>query len=182
MAGLDDILKAVPIDDIASRLGVAPSEARRAVEEGGATILSGLKRNAQTPGGAAAIEKALSTHGGKVSGGRVDLNALDATDGKKILGHIFDGKEQEVARKLSDEPKTAGIDFGKLLPILAPIVMGLVADQAKSKAPTPNAPAGKGGGGLGEVIGGLLGGGSGSSAPGGFDIGGLLGGLLGGKK
>ena len=180
MAGMDDILKALPIDDIAAQLGVDPSEARRAVEEGGATILSGLQRNAQTPEGAAAIEKALGNHGGEVAGGRVDLNALDTADGQKILGHIFGGQEQAVAQKLTDEPKTAGIDFGKLLPILAPIILGLIANQQKAKAPTQTSA--DDGGGLGGLIGGLLGGGSGAASPGGIDIGGLIGGLLGGSK
>ncbi|MFN8639371.1 MAG: DUF937 domain-containing protein [Dehalococcoidia bacterium] len=47
MAGLDDILSALPIDQIAAQLGVDPAEARRAVGEGGATILTGLQRNAR---------------------------------------------------------------------------------------------------------------------------------------
>ncbi|WP_091702165.1 DUF937 domain-containing protein [Microbacterium sp. cf046] len=181
---MDDILEALPIDDIAAQLGVDPSEARRAIEEGGATILSGLQRNAQTPEGASALEKALGKHGSEVSGGTVDLNALDTADGQKILGHIFGGQEQAVAQKLTDEPKTAGIDFGKLLPILAPIILGLIANRQKGAAPDSSAPA-DGGGGLGDLIGGLLGGGatgSGGAAPGGIDIGGLLGGLLGGQK
>jgi hypothetical protein len=181
MAGLDDILSAVPIDDIAKQLGVAPDEARRAVEEGGATILTGLQRNAQTPEGAAALEKALGKHGGEVTGGRVDLNALDTADGEKILSHVFGGQERAVAQKLTNEPQTAGIDFGKLLPILAPIVMGLIANSQKNKAPQTQQQSG---GGIGDLIGGLLGGGStgGAGPAGGIDIGGLLGGLLGGRK
>jgi hypothetical protein len=183
MAGVEDILKALPIDQIASQLGVDPSEARRAVEEGGATILSGLQRNAQTPEGASAIEKALARHGGEVSGGTVDLSAVDTADGQKILGHIFGGQEQAVAQKLTDEPQTAGIDFGKLLPLLAPIVMGLIANGQRGSSPSARGE----GGGIGDLIGGLLGGGSaaggaGGPSAGGIDIGGILGGLLGGKK
>lgn len=177
MAGLDDILQALPIDDIARQLGVPPSEARRAVEEGGATILAGLQRNAQTPDGAAALEKALGAHGGETASGRIDLNNLSTTDGQKILGHVFGGQEQQVAQKLTDAPKTAGIDFGKLLPILAPIIMGLIANQQQKSAPSQGGGAG---GGLGDLIGGLLGGSAtGSSSPGGLDVGGLLGGLFG---
>lgn len=177
MAGLDDILQALPIDDIARQLGVPPSEARRAVEEGGATILAGLQRNAQTPDGAAALEKALGAHGGETASGRIDLNNLSTTDGQKILGHVFGGQEQQVAQKLTDEPKTAGIDFSKLLPILAPIIMGLIANQQQKSAPSQGGGAG---GGLGDLIGGLLGGSAtGSSSPGGLDVGGLLGGLFG---
>ena len=180
MAGLDDILKSLPIDQIASKLGVDPSVARQGVEEGGGAILAGLQKNAQAPGGSAAIEKALGQHTGL--GDTVDVDAVDTADGEKILHHVFGGNEQQVAQKLSDEPKTAGIDFGKLLPMLAPIVMGMLAKGQQSQG----SAGGGTGGGIGDLIGGLLGGGqSGGQAggqAGGIDIGGLLGGLLGGKK
>lgn len=179
MAGLDDILKMLPIDQIASKLGVDPGTARQAVKEGGGAILAGLQKNAEAPGGSEAIEKALGKHTGL--GDHVDVDAVDTADGEKILQHVFGGNEQQVAQKLSDEPQTAGIDFGKLLPMLAPIVMGLLAKNQQSQGATAG-----GGGGIGDLIGGLLGGGqTGGQAggqAGGIDIGGLLGGLLGGKK
>jgi hypothetical protein len=190
MAGLDDILNSLPIDEIASKLGVDPDTARRAVQEGGATILSGLQHNAQTPDGSAAIEQALSRHSGM--GDSVDVNAVDTADGQKILGHIFGSQEPEVAQKLTDAPQTAGIDFGKLLPMLAPIVMGLLAkNQGGQQTAAPSGgSSGGSSGGIGDLIGGLLGGGGGGTAPaaqsgGGIDIGGLiggLGGLFGGGK
>ena len=49
MAGIDDLLRALPIDQVASKLGVDRDTATRAVQEGGTTILTGLERNAQTP-------------------------------------------------------------------------------------------------------------------------------------
>ncbi len=176
MAGLDDILKMLPIDDIASKLGVDPSVAKQAVEEGGATILTGLQRNAQTPEGASAIEQALGKHTGL--GDSVDIAQVDTADGSKILGHIFGSQEQQVAQSLSDQPQTAGIDFSKLLPMLAPIVMGLLAKGQQQAAPQQQEASGAPD--LGGLIGGLLGGGGQSG--GGIDIGGLLGGLLGGNK
>lgn len=175
MAGLDDILKTLPIDQIASQLGVDPQVAQQAVQEGGATILAGLQRNAQTPEGASAIQHALGQHGGL--GDHVELDQVDTADGSKILGHIFGEQEQQVAQKLSSEPQTAGIDFGKLLPMLAPIVMGLLAKGQQQAAPQQEQAGGLDIGGL---IGGFLGGGQ--QQGGGLDIGGLLGGLFGGKK
>ncbi len=177
MAGLDDILKMLPIDQIAAKLGVDPSTAQAAVEQGGGAILSGLQKNAETPEGASAIEKALGKHN---VGDTVDVDAVDTADGKKILTHVFGGDEDKVAQSLTEAPQTAGIDFAKLLPMLAPVVMGLLA---KNQAGSAQTAAPSAGGGIGDLIGGLLGGGGSSQqSSGGFDIGGLLGGLLGGKK
>lgn len=179
MAGIDDILNQLPIDDIAAKLGVDPATARQAVAEGGATILGGLQRNAQTPQGSAAIENALTKH----QDATTDVGAVDTADGQKILGHIFGDQQPEVAQKLTDSPQTAGIDFGKLLPMLAPIVMGLLA---KNQSGSSGAASGQQSGGIGDVIGGLLGGGQqGGSQAGGIDLGGImgtLGGLFGGQK
>ena len=178
---LDDILTQVPIDDIAAKLGVSPEVAKSAVEQGGAVLLGGLAKNASTGEGSAAIENALKRHEGKAGAAKVD--DIDQADGEKIVTHILGADEKKVTQKLTESKETAGIDFGKLLPILAPIVMGLIANSQKGSAPTGGQT--QGGGGIGDLIGGLLGGGAvggAGASPGGIDIGGLLGGLLGGKK
>lgn len=192
---LDDILKQVPIDDIAAKLGVSPAEARAAVEQGGAVLLGGLAKNAETTEGSNAIQAALKKH--ENARGASSVDDIDQADGGKIVSHILGAKEKEVTSKLTESKETAGIDFGKLLPILAPIVMGLIANATKGKAETTDAAAEPAGGGIGDIIGGLLGGdsgggigdvlggllgGGGSGSGGGIDLGGLLGGLLGGKK
>ncbi|QNA91794.1 MULTISPECIES: DUF937 domain-containing protein [unclassified Microbacterium] len=194
---LDDILAQVPIDDIAEKLGVSRDEAKVAVEQGGAVLLGGLAKNAETEEGSAAIQNALKKHSGTTGAAKVD--DIDQADGGKIVAHILGSKEKQVTKELTESKATPGIDFGKLLPILAPIVMGLIANASKdktSKAETGGESSGgigdviggilgggNGGssGGIGDVIGGLLGGGS-SSSGGGIDLGGILGGLFGGKK
>jgi len=197
---LDDILTQVPIDDIAEKLGVSRDEAKVAVEQGGAVLLGGLAQNAQSDEGSAAIRNALKKHEGSSGASKVD--DIDQADGGKIVAHILGSKEKEVTKELTESKATPGIDFGKLLPILAPIVMGLIANANKDKTAKADAGAessggigdliggllgggnssGSSGGGIGDVIGGLLGGGSGSgSAGGGIDLGGILGGLFGKK-
>ena len=182
---IDEVLKQVPISDIAQKLGVSEDVARQAVQEGGATLLGGLAKNAQTDEGSAAIEQALAKHDGFSGASSVD--DVDQADGEKIVSHVFGGDAEQVAATLTNEPKTAGIDFGKLLPILAPIVMGIIANSHKGTAGTSTASTG--GGGLGDILGGLLGGGQsgsgsgqgGASGSGGLgDILGGLGGLFGG--
>ncbi|WP_449407533.1 DUF937 domain-containing protein [Microbacterium maritypicum] len=172
---LDDILKQVPIDDIAAKLGVSTDEARAAVEQGGAVLLGGLAKNASTSEGSSAIENALKRHEGK--GGAATVDDIDQADGGKIVSHILGADEKKVTQKLTESKETAGIDFGKLLPILAPIVMGLIANANKGKQ--SDAGQAQSGGGIGDVIGGLLGGGNSSGGSGG-GIGDLLGGILGG--
>ncbi|MEV7610107.1 DUF937 domain-containing protein [Microbacterium sp. NPDC089320] len=174
---LDDILKQVPIDDIAAKLGVSPDVAKEAVEQGGAVLLGGLAKNASTAEGSSAIENALKRHEGTTGAAKVD--DIDQADGGKIVSHILGDDEKKVTQKLTESEKTAGIDFDKLLPILAPIVMGLIANATKDKsAKSTPSESQSGGGGIGDVIGGILGGGNSSSGGGG--IGDILGGILGG--
>ncbi|MGO2931829.1 DUF937 domain-containing protein [Microbacterium sp.] len=187
---LDDILKQVPIDDIAAKLGVSHDEAKQAVEQGGAVLLGGLAKNAQSDEGSAAIQNALKRHEGGAPVNKID--EVDQADGDKIVKHVLGDEANDVAAKLSASEKTPGIDFGKLLPMLAPIIMGLIANKNK---PVDGESSG---GGIGDIIGGLLGGGDsnggggigdmlggilgGDSSSGGGGIGDLLGGLFGGKK
>ncbi|MFD5224422.1 DUF937 domain-containing protein [Microbacterium sp. NPDC058342] len=174
---LDEILKQVPIDDIAEKFGVSQDVARQAVQEGGAALLGGLAKNAETPEGSSAIEQALNRHDGFSGASKVD--DVDQADGGKIVKHVFGDKQQDVIDRLTTSEKTAGgIDFGKLLPILAPIVMGLIAKATKGKG------TGDGGGGIGDILGGLLGGGQQSPSSGGGlgDILGGLGGMFGGSS
>lgn len=198
---LDDILKQVPIDDIAEKLGVSRDEAKVAVEQGGAVLLGGLAKNAETDEGSAAIQNALKKHVGGAGASKVD--DIDQADGDKIVSHILGSKKTEVTKELTESKATPGIDFGKLLPILAPIVMGLIANASKDKTAKADAGAessggigdliggilgggnnsgSSGSGGIGDVIGGLFGGGASGGSGGGLDIGGILGGLFGGKK
>lgn len=174
---LDEILRQVPIDDIAAKFGVSTDVARQAVTEGSAALVHGLASNAKTTEGSSAIENALNRHGGFSGASKVD--DVDQADGGKILGHVFGDKQQQVTDSLTKSDKTAGgIDFGKLLPILAPIIMGVLAN-----AKGGSGGSGSNGGGLGNILGGLLGGSQQNSAGGGGlgDILGGLGGLFGGS-
>lgn len=175
---LDDILKMVPIDDIAEKFGVSSTEAAAAVERAGGTLLGGLAKNAQSDEGSAAIERALKKHEGTSAASKVD--EIDVADGDKIVRHILGEEKGEVADRLSASQSGGGIDFGKLLPILAPIVMGLIANRNKDKSTEAQKDSG---GGLGDLLGGLLGGGD-SSTGGGFDVGSIISGIGGlfGKK
>lgn len=197
MASMDELMSQIPIGDVAAKLGVDEQTARAAVEQALPALVSGLEANAHDPGGAASIEKAVSKHSPSLVEGGVDLADVDTDDGDKIVSHIFGPNREQVVATLGTQPAAASTGtgglVGKLLPILAPIVLSYLAKQflerkqsTETAQPTepmqPKQPKTEAEGGLGGLLGGILGGGSSSesSESSGGGIGDILGGLLGG--
>jgi hypothetical protein len=168
MSDLDDLLGSIPFDQLAGLLGVDAADARAAVEQAAPALLAGLEANAQDPAGAASLASALDNHDAGLLDG-LDLSSLDLSDGAKILGHIFGGNTDQVATQLSGANNLSASTVTKLLPLLAPLVMAYVKKKMSGGTKAESAS----GGGLGDLLGGLIGGSGGG-------LGDLLGGLLGG--
>ena len=124
-------------------------------------ILGAMKNNASTPEGASGLLNALGNNkhsggildnlGSILGGSGVDEDVL--TDGAGILGHVFKGKEQNVAQAVS---KNSGIDLGTAMNILivaGPLVMGALGKEARQKGVADQ-------NGIGDLLGGMLGGAS----------------------
>ncbi|MFF5031728.1 DUF937 domain-containing protein [Nocardia salmonicida] len=195
MTSFDDLLSQVPIAQIADQLGVDQATATTAVQAALPTLLGGLQVNASEPQGAASLLGALDNHGGLVEGdGAVDLGQVDVGDGEKIVDNVFGDEKNTVISALGAGGGTGGNDLiGKLLPILAPIVLAYLAKQLTGGGATAPQQTQASGGGLGDLLGGLLGGSSNSGGLGGMigdalsknaggALGSVLGGLLGGKR
>ncbi len=133
MSSLDDLFSKLPIDSIASALGVDPSTAADAVAVVLPTLLGGMAANAEDPAGAASLEKALVRHEADDSDG-YDVNAADIADGDKIVNHIFGSQTDNVVNQLAGATKSSALSSGlflKLLPLLAPFVMKYIAGLFK---------------------------------------------------
>ena len=184
MASIEDLLSQVPVEQIASELGVDTATASTAVRAAVPTLLGGLQANAQDSGGAASLLNALSSHGDLLDGG-VDVNQVDTKDGAKIVNNVFGGQTDQVVSTLGNVGGVSNDLIKQLLPILAPIVLAYVAKQVGGSLGTnagtaaPQQQQSAAGGGLGDILGGLLGGAAGGSAGG---LGNVLGGLLGGSS
>lgn len=178
----DDLLKQIPIGDIAKQVGVDRSVANAAVAQILPTLLGGMAANAKDAKGADSLTKALSAHTGKLKSSK-KVKKVDTADGDKIVNHVFGSKKDEVVNAVSDSKGIGSDIIGKILPIISPIVLAWLANQflggkketTKSKKSAPEESAS---GGIGDLLGGLLGGSSGGDDL----LGGLIGGLLGGKK
>ena len=194
MAGLDDLLNALPLDQIAGKFGIDPSTAQSAVSGLLPAIFGGLQANASDPQGAASLEKALAQHDPSLVEGGINLDDVDTDDGDKIAGHIFGGQKDQVVAKVAESTGTQPNILSQLLPTLAPIALSYITKQLANRGQAPSAaqpaqvpqaapaPQQAGGVDIGGILGSILGGG-GSGAPGqqagsgGLDIGSILGGL-----
>ena len=163
MSGILDLLntdlgKSI-ISGVAGQTGQDESKTSSVLTMALPVLMQAMKRNAATPKGAEGLMSALSSkHDGSILdnlgglfGGGVDSNVLD--DGGKILGNVLGGKQQHVENALSQK---SGIDAGsvaQILKVAAPILMGVLGNQAKKQ----NVNSSKG---IEDLLGGLIGGSS----------------------
>jgi len=164
MAGLLDLLNSdlgkTLISGTSQQFGQDEGKTANALEAALPLILGAMKNNASSPEGASGLLSALGNdkHGGGIldnlenvlGGSGVDEDVL--TDGAGILGHVFAGKEQNVANAVS---KSSGIDLASAMSILkvaGPLVMGYLGKQSRQDNVSDA-------GGVDNMLGGLLGGG-----------------------
>ncbi len=157
------------LQSMAQELGVNESQAASGAAALIPAILGGFKRQAQSqPTGLEGLGGLLGQLGG---GGLLD-NVLapqptDVSQGDNVLGQIFGTKD--VSRAVAQNAAAqSGLDpslLKKMLPMLAMLVTGYLAKQQGTNAQEQLAPSGGGIGGLGDLLGGLLGGQHASSAP-----------------
>jgi len=147
------------INGASKQLGQDKTKTASALSVALPLILGAMKNNAKTPEGAAGLLSALGNekHGGGIldnlgsllGGGSIDDNLL--IDGAVIIGHVFNGKEQNVANALS---KSSGLDLESAMGILkvaAPFIMGYLGKETRQQGVSDQ-------NGVGNILGGLLGG------------------------
>ncbi|HUQ00331.1 MAG TPA: DUF937 domain-containing protein [Aeromicrobium sp.] len=136
MSDLDSLLKAIPIDQVASALGVDHATAKAAIETAVPTILAGLHHEASTEAGAGNLAKAVGSKDPSMLDG-LSLDQIDVADGEKILGHIFGGDTHEVTSAVAQQLNGADV----LGSVLGSILGGARQQPAPTPAPAP-APTG----------------------------------------
>lgn len=193
---LDDNL----VGQLSQQIGAEPQQTAAAANGIFATLVGGLANNASSESGLSSLATALDRDhdgsilddlmgmvGGMMQGG----GGSGTTNGAGIIGHILGDRQEVAAQQIS---QSSGLNMGqvmKLLPILAPIVMGVLG-RAKNQGgldlgglagvlmgSAQNAQSGGFGDLIGSVLGGVMAGAQQPQArPQGG--GGLLGSILGG--
>jgi hypothetical protein len=136
MAITDDILAQIDdktLDTIASQLGIDKSKARDVLEDAVPMLMGGLGKNVQSEDGAASLARALGDHAdAQPLGNAGDL--LGGVLGGGILDHVFGGKVPDVSEAIGSKNGANSVDVQKILAIVAPIVMAVLAKKLGGQA------------------------------------------------
>ena len=193
MTAIQDILKQVPIGQLANQVGASEADTTTAATHVIQSLLGGMSANV-ADGGEGALTSALQAHtpsgttaktakGTKTTAKGVDITSVDTADGAKIVQHVLGTDPSTAAAAVATKTGTDSNLISKLMPILAPVVMTYLASKMSGGSAGKTAIGAGLGGVLGNVLGGVLGGGGSApaqtqqSSSGG--LGDLLGGLLG---
>ena len=122
-------------------------------------LMGAMKRNASTPEGAEGLNNALSNkHNGSILdnlgslfGGGVNQEVKD--DGDGILRHVLGDKRQNVEKAIGKQSGMDASSIGNILKVAAPLLMGVLGKQKQQQNVQSSS-------GIGDLLGGLLGGGS----------------------
>ena len=178
---LDVLAEAGGLQSMARELGVSESQAATGASALLPAVLGGFKKQAQAQ--PAGLEGLIGMLGGLGGGSLLDdvlaPRPTNVGAGNDVLGQIFGSKD--VSRTVvQDAAARTGIDpslLKKMLPVLAMLVAGYMAKRggAQGGAAESTRTAPGSGGGLGDVLGGVLGrgGAAGGTAPRGSGAGGL---------
>lgn len=179
------------LNQLSQQIGANPQQTKAAATGIFSALLGGLANNAAS-GGLNSLMAALDkNHNGNILDDMAGLinsggQGTGALNGMAIVNHILGGKTQSVAQQVGAKSGLNANQIMQLLPVLAPVVMGVVG-QLKNNgqlnlgnianmllgAAQNGAQQSGLEGALGQVLGGVL-------AGGGKQGGGLLGGVLGG--
>lgn len=165
MAGLMDLLNSdlgkQIISGVSGKVGTSEGETSSVLASVLPSLVGGMMNNASTPEGQSGLLGALL--GGKHDGSILDnlsgfLGGDDHSDGASILGHVLGGNQENVQNQVSQSTGVSSDKIAMIMKIAAPILMGYLAKQAQGSG-LNNSGATANGGGLTDILGGLLGGG-----------------------
>ena len=138
-------------------------------------VISYLKKKSENPEEADKLNAALD----KDHDGSILSNPAQAADrqeeGNSILGHIFGSDKANVENQLSSSTGISLDKMGPILAMLAPVIMGYIGQQKQANNVTS-------GGGLGDLLGGILGNSSQQAQASDNPLSNILGSVLGGAQ
>ena len=133
MTMLAGAMRGGTLESLSQSLGADPDTTAKAVSAALPVLVGALDHNTNDSDGAAALFNALRRdHDGSVLDDLAGFLQHGSTqDGQAILGHVLGGKRRSVETGVS---RASGLDLDsvtKLLPMLAPIVLGAIGKMQR---------------------------------------------------
>ncbi len=161
MSGILDLLSGPMgqqiISSVAGSTGQDSSKTSSVLSMGVPILMKAMQRNASTPEGAEGLMGALSKHSGLLDnlggllGGGIDESVQQ--DGGKVLNHVLGDKMEGISQMIGAKTGVDAGSVGSILQSVAPLLLGFLGKQTQENGVSDA-------GGLTNMLGGLLGGGS----------------------
>ncbi|MDQ6827808.1 MAG: DUF937 domain-containing protein [Gemmatimonadota bacterium] len=121
---------------VSQQLGIPPGLAQTAIAAALPMLVNGMARHASQPAGADAIQQATDAHDGVLANVPNVLNAGPPADQSAqggLLGRILGSHQQTVHDGVQQASGLNEDQVGKLLMMVAPIALGVLAHQRKQQ-------------------------------------------------
>jgi hypothetical protein len=130
---------------ISRQIGADEGTTQDAISMALPVLLGGLARNAAQPDGPAVLDRALNNHDGSLLDNLGSLLGGQANaQGAGILGHVLGAKRAPVEQGIGRASGLTQQQVGKLLLVLAPLVMAALGRMKRQESVQP--------GGMGSVL------------------------------
>ena len=122
------------LKNLSSQIGADEKQTQSALTAAVPLLMGALSRNAQKGDGAQSLDRALEKDhdGGILDNISGFLGQGDTSMGAGILGHVLGGKQNRVQQGISQSSGLSGDASGKLLAMVAPLVMGALGKAKRS--------------------------------------------------
>ena len=157
-----------------NKFGISKNQVIALLAVAAPLVISYLRKKSQDdPNEAEALNNALDKdHDGSILDDPSQVEARQA-EGGSILSHIFGGDKANVENQLSQNTGISMDKIGPIMAMLAPVIMGYIGQQKQANNVTS-------GGGLGDLLGGILGNSAQESQASNNPLSDILGSVLGG--
>ena len=142
MNSIGALLSGGGVKAISKRTRLPAGDVAKVMSYGIPILVGGMNRNVATAQGEQSLSAALRDHSGDdVSNVGAFLKGADLKDGKKILGHVLAGDQEDAVDQIS---RASGVSKGKtttILSLVAPLLLSLLGGQQNQGGSSFNLPA-----------------------------------------
>ncbi len=139
------------IQGIGKQAGTSAQDTSAVIQAAAPVLMGMLQQNASSSQGATSLLNALNQHDGSILSSLTEfLKTGDTKDGNGILRHILGSNKDKVEQAISKQTNVSTANVAKIIALLAPILMGYLGQQKKSKKVQSS-------NGLGDLLGSITG-------------------------